>query len=269
MHAAGGGIASVGLTTAPPRPHLLCVFLRTYHLSNPHYARNMLKCGASALGQGTIVLTALPGYEANFPDSTSVTRFQTSKIQSSPCGDELTIWGWMLDERKRTSSEIARLGKFYSANPTILSLPVGMEVTAIIEGFLNTTNATMSSDFIILPSSCYPEAPTTSPRHASHALIAADSDCSAAFSGGPKNAIDEGAKIALKIIGLVPGIGEVASGMSALGDFLQPSALISGRSVYDCIAAFVEEAIDAKISIYDVNKVSEGHTPEPCVCQQR
>ena len=97
----------------------------------------MLKCGASALGQGTIVLTALPGYEANFPDSTSVTRFQTSKIQSSPCGDELTIWGWMLDERKRTPSEIARLGKFYSANPTILSLPVGMEVTAIIEGFLN------------------------------------------------------------------------------------------------------------------------------------
>ena len=231
---------------------------RIYHLSNPQFVRNVQKCGAAAsLGQGTIVLRALPGFEGTFPDSASVTRFQTSEIQSSPCGDELTIWGWMLGERKRTPAEIARLSGFYSSNPTVLSFPVGMEVTVIIEGSLNTTSATTSSEATTLPSAFYPEAPTSSRRrlHDAAAVAAADTDCSSAFSGGPKDAVEEGAKVALKVISLLPGIGEVADVMSTLGDFLAPSALISGRSVYDCIAGFVEAAIDAKISAYDLNKV--------------
>lgn len=67
---------------------------RTYYLSTPQHARNMQVCGASALGDGTLVVRAQPGHEGGFADSgsASVTRFQAHKIQSSFCGDEIIIW---------------------------------------------------------------------------------------------------------------------------------------------------------------------------------
>ena len=55
----------------------------------------MQACGASVLGEGTLVVRAQPGTSGGgLSDSglSSVTRFQPTKIQSSICGNELTIW---------------------------------------------------------------------------------------------------------------------------------------------------------------------------------
>ena len=63
-----------------------------YYLSTPQLVRNTLKCGASALGEGSFVVQAQPGSEASLPDFAAVTRFQATRIRSSQCGDEITIW---------------------------------------------------------------------------------------------------------------------------------------------------------------------------------
>ena len=68
---------------------------RTYYLSTPQHARNMQACGASILGEGTLVVRPQPGHSGGgFSDSglASITWFQAHKIQSSVCGDELTVW---------------------------------------------------------------------------------------------------------------------------------------------------------------------------------
>ena len=81
-------VARILLISPLPRGH------RTYYVSTPQHARNMQACGASVLGEGTLVVRAEPGHGGGFAESglASVTQFQAHKIQSSVCGDELTIW---------------------------------------------------------------------------------------------------------------------------------------------------------------------------------
>ena len=93
--------------------------------------------------------------------------------------------------------------------------------------------------------------------HAHHAqAVGASSDCTAAFSGGPTSALDSGAQLAIKILSFLPVIGNVAKYMNDAAGYLKPSAVIDGRSIYDCISGFVEEAIDRKINEYDLRQVN-------------
>ena len=71
-----------------------------------------------------------------------------------------------------------------------------------------------------------------------------------------KSALDTGAQLAIKILSFLPVIGNVAKYMNEAAGYLKPSALIDGRSVYDCISGFVEEAIDRKINEYDLRQVN-------------
>ena len=76
-------------------------------------------------------------------------------------------------------------------------------------------------------------------------------DCTAVFKGA-SDPILTGLGIGLNVLSIVPGLGPVAKWMGKALDFLKPSPLIDGRSVYDCISGFVEEAIDRKIDEYDL-----------------
>ena len=139
-----------------------------------------------------------------------------------------------------------------------------MDITLILEGSLNATNATSDLESIALPPSCYRNA--SSPRARSDEgtaprlrVRAAMSDCSDAFAGGPKQAIETGAAIAMDVLSMVPVLGDFVSHMSTVFGYLQPTT-ISGKSVYDCISGFVEAAIDKKIGEYDLRRINQQLT---------
>ena len=223
---------------------------RTYFLSKPQFESNMESCGPSSLGEGTIIVNALPGFEGTLPESATVTQFQAHRIASNECGTELTIWVWMLGQIPNSPSEVSRLSTFYSENPSILSLPHGMDVTLILEATINATNATQTRDLIGLPSQChFSQRSSSVPR-----LGAATTDCSAAF-GNPGDAISDAAQIGLSTLFLIPGVNVVADFFSILIDLTKPPSLVDGHTLYDCISGFVEEAIDAKISAYDLRQI--------------
>ena len=177
------------------------------------------------------------------------------------CAPLLPRQGWLVGRKSRTPAEIARLDSFFLTNATIVSLPLGMDVTLILEGSLNATNATSNRDAVALPQSCYGSkgalrsssaAPTTTTRSKG----AGSSDCTAAFGGAP-SAVEQGAQIAIDIMSLLPGIGPIAGAFNLLGSYLQPAAVIDGSSVYNCISGFVEAAIDKKIGEYDLRRINQ------------
>jgi len=100
--------------------------------------------------------------------------------------------------------------------------------------------------------------PSSHPSPQQHASLrrnlSATVDCSAAF-GGPNDAIEKAAQFGMDALSMVPGVGSIAEAFSLLGAFLQPPSLVDGRTLYDCISGFVEEAIDAKIDAYDNGQI--------------
>ena len=75
-------------------------------------------------------------------------------------------------------------------------------------------------------------------------------DCTAVFKGGASDPIQTGIGIGIGVLGLLPGLGDVAKWMGKVVNFLKPDDrfVISGESVYSCISEFVEQAIDQKVS---------------------
>ena len=140
-----------------------------------------------------------------------------------------------------------------------------MDITLILEGSLSATNATSDRDSVTLPSSCYRSRAATRATGGSSGagkvrFGAADTDCSNAFAGGAKEAIETAAAITIDVISRVPVLGDIVSFMNNMFSYMQPSTIISGKSVYDCISGFVEAAIDKKIGEYDLRRINQQLT---------
>ena len=110
-----------------------------------------------------------------------------------------------------------------------------------------TRRATLKADESSISNATRGTSPVVSGGNTSLAMAAL---VTAGFTAPSKDCIQMG----LSVMGLLPGLGDVAKWMGSLVGFLFPSSdpEISAQTVYDCISGFVEEAIDRKIEEFDL-----------------